>query len=177
MTPRKAMRAGLALLPANRLRHSGVGQATVAENMTLAIVGSFYRRGVLRLGREARAVDKLMRIFRVQPQAPQQPLAALSGGNQQKSLLAKWFARAPRVLLLEEPTNGVDVGAKKQIFQQIRDAAEADGGILIASVESADLAQLCDRVLVFRDGRVVSRLHGSELNEARIIEQALMSQG
>jgi ribose transport system ATP-binding protein len=170
------MQAGLALLPANRLRDAGVGQATVSENITLAVVGRFYRRARLRHRWEARAVRDLMQTFQVEPPAPRQPLAALSGGNQQKSLLAKWFARAPSVLLLEEPTNGVDVGAKKQIFRQLRDAAEGGQGILIASVETADLAQLCDRVLVFRDGRVVSALHGADLNEARIVEQALVSQ-
>jgi ribose transport system ATP-binding protein len=174
MTPRSAIAAGLALLPANRLREGGVGMASVAENMTLAILGEFHVGGVLRHRREERSVEQLMGDFGIQPAAPRQALGTLSGGNQQKALVAKWFATQPRLMLLDEPTHGVDVGAKKQIFQHLRDAAEAGTGILVASVEAEDLAQVCDRVLVFRHGRVVGELSGSELSAARIRQQTLV---
>lgn len=177
MTPRRAMRVGLALLPANRLRDSGVPQASVAENLTLASLATFHVRGVLRHRREDQVVLRLMETFEVHPKLPHSSLASLSGGNQQKSLLAKWFTRNPVVLLLDEPTNGVDVGAKRQIFRQMRDAAEAGSAIIVASVEAADLAQLCDRVMVFRHGRPVSELSGVELTEARVTEQILLRQG
>src|SRR5262249_26877528 len=129
----------------------------------------------LRHRRERAAVASLLRDFQVTPPEPTRVLAKLSGGNQQKALLAKWFSNDPGVLLLHEPTQGVDIGAKKQIFSQIRDLVQAGGAVVLASVEYGDLAHLCDRVLVFRDGRVVAELHGAELTEARIVEQCFAS--
>ncbi len=174
MTPRRAIAAGLALLPANRLREGGVGMASVAENVTLAILDRFRIGGVLRHRREEQTVKRLMADFGIEPAAPRLPLGTLSGGNQQKGLVAKWFATEPRLMLLDEPTHGVDVGAKKQIFKHLRDAAEAGTGILVASVEAEDLAQVCDRVLVFRHGQVVGELSGPELTSVRIREQTLI---
>lgn len=174
ITPRQAMAAGLALLPSNRLRDGAVAAATAAENMTLATLGSFYISGFLRHRREERAVRDLMGRFEVRPVAPDLPLATFSGGNQQKALVAKWFSRQPSVMLLDEPTHGVDVGAKKQIFQHLRNAAEEGMAILVSSVEAEDLAQICDRVLVFRHGWVVAELSGVELTAVRIAEQALV---
>ncbi len=174
ITPRKAMDAGMALLPSNRLRDGAVAAATAAENMTLATLGNFHISGFLRHRREEKAVRELMGRFDVRPMAPDLPLGTFSGGNQQKALVAKWFSRQPRVMLLDEPTHGVDVGAKKQIFQHLRNAAEEGMAALVSSVEAEDLAQMCDRVLVFRYGRVVAELSGTELTATRITEQALM---
>ena len=174
MTPRRAMDAGLALLPSNRLREGGVAGASVAENVTLGILDRFRINGLLRRRREEQAAERMMADFKVEPVAARLPLGTFSGGNQQKSLVAKWFATNPRLLLLDEPTHGVDVGSKKQIFKHLRDSAESGTGIVIASVEAEDLAQVCDRVLVFRDGRVVSELTGSRLTAARIRQQALI---
>jgi ribose transport system ATP-binding protein len=175
MAPRRAIAAGLALLPANRLREGAVPSATVTENVTLTTLPSYFTGGFLRLRKERREVGSLLREFQVNPPEPGRLLAKLSGGNQQKALLAKWFATRPSVFLLHEPTQGVDIGAKKQIFGQIRDLAQSGGSVVLASVEYADLAHLCDRVLVFRDGRVVAELHGAELTEDRIVEQCFAS--
>jgi ribose transport system ATP-binding protein len=175
MSPRDAIAAGLALLPANRLREGSVQGATVIENVTLPTLPAYFSRGFLRHRRERREVTGMLREFHVTPAEPGRILAKLSGGNQQKALLAKWFATRPEVFLLHEPTQGVDIGAKKQIFGQIRDLAQAGGSVVIASVEYADLAHLCDRVLVFRDGRVVAELHGADLTEERIVEQCFAS--
>jgi len=175
MSPRDAIAAGLALLPANRLREGAVQNATVTENVTLTTLPSYFTRGVLRHRRERREVTDLLHEFHVTPAEPGRILAKLSGGNQQKALLAKWFATRPQVFLLHEPTQGVDIGAKKQIFAQIRDLADAGGSVILASVEYADLAHLCNRVLVFRDGRVVTELYGAELTEERIVEQCFAS--
>jgi ribose transport system ATP-binding protein len=175
MAPRHAIAAGLALLPANRLREGAVPTATVTENVTLTTLPAYFSGGFLRLRRERREVSSLLREFHVTPPDPGRQLAKLSGGNQQKALLAKWFATKPQVFLLHEPTQGVDIGAKQQIFTQIRDLAQSGGSVVLASVEYADLAHLCDRVLVFRDGRVVAELHGAELTEERIVEQCFAS--
>jgi ribose transport system ATP-binding protein len=99
-------------------------------------------------------------------------LRQLSGGNQQKALLAKWLQVEPEILLLHEPTQGVDVGSKQQIFSRIEAVAERGTGIVIASGEYGDLANLCHRVVVLRDGYAVSTLQRSELTEDRIADQA-----
>ncbi len=172
--PRRSMDAGLALLPANRQRDGGVAEATVAENMTLATLPSYFRGGTLRHRYEAEAVGGLLDQFDVRPRSPELRFGALSGGNQQKCLVAKWLATRPAVLFLEEPTHGVDVGAKKQILQNLHDAAANGAAVVVSSVEAEDLAQLCHRVLVFRHGRVARELRGSELTAARITEQSLI---
>ena len=174
ISPRQAMEAGLALLPSNRLRQGGIAGATAGENITLPILPGFRVKGFLRRRREYRSAERLMDRFQVQPVDAGLPLGTFSGGNQQKSLIAKWFATQPRLLLLDEPTHGVDVGSKREIFKHLRDSAESGTGIVIASVEAEDLAQICDRVLIFRDGRVVSELAGSRLTAGRIRQQTLI---
>jgi ribose transport system ATP-binding protein len=169
-TPRAAIRAGLALLPAQRLEDGAVGEASVLENITLATLGRYFSRGWLRGRREMRESTEDLRRFSVRPAEPRRTFATLSGGNQQKVLLAKWFATNPRVLLLHEPVQGVDVGAKREIFDQIRESAERGAVVIVASSEYEDLAHLCDRVLVFRQGRVVAKLHGESLTHERILD-------
>jgi ribose transport system ATP-binding protein len=176
LSPLKAMDLGLALLPANRHRDGGVATATAAENLTLPTLPSYFSNGLLRQRREHAQVRQFMRDFDVRPLESRRQFATFSGGNQQKILIAKWFATGPRVFLLHEPAQGVDVGAKKQIFQHIRDAADAGMSVLFATVEYEDLAHLCDRVYVFRHGRVVSELHGAGLTHERIAEQCLRTE-
>jgi ribose transport system ATP-binding protein len=176
MSPRDAIAAGLALLPANRLREGAVQSATVTENTTLTTLRSYFVRGLLRHMRERRTVTALLHEFHVTPPEPRRVFAKLSGGNQQKALLAKWFATRPEIFLLHEPTQGVDIGAKQQIFGQIRDLVQAGGAVILASVEYEDIAHLCDRVIVFRDGAPVAELRGADLTEGRIVEQCFASE-
>lgn len=176
MTPHRAIDSGIALLPANRLRDGAAQEATVTENVTLPLLSTYFKGGVLRHRRERREVAAQLRQFQVVPPEPTRVFAKLSGGNQQKALLAKWFATRPQIFLLHEPTQGVDIGAKKQIFADIRDLAQAGGAVIIASVEYEDLAHLCDRVLVFRDGAVVAELRDDDLTEHRIVEQCFASE-
>jgi ribose transport system ATP-binding protein len=169
--PLAAMQHGLALVPANRARDSAVPVATVKENVSLTTLGSHYRGGRLRHAEERNSVLKLIREYQVVPPSPDRPLSTLSGGNQQKAVLAKWLQMKPPVVILHEPTQGVDVGSRKQIFSVISEAAAAGAGIIIVSGEYEDLANLCDRVLVFRDGVVASDLAGAHLTRDRIVEQ------
>jgi ribose transport system ATP-binding protein len=171
LSPRRALALDLALLPANRQRWGVIGPASVRENVTIPTLGRFFRGGLLDRNRESAAVARMLGEFDVRPPEPARPIDTLSGGNQQKALLGKWFATDPTVLMLHEPTQGVDVGARRQIFEQIRDAADRGTAFLMASTEYDDLAHLCDRVLVFRNGRVVAELHGAELTQERIVEQ------
>jgi ribose transport system ATP-binding protein len=171
LSPHRALALDLALLPANRQRWGLIGPADVRENVTIPTLGGFFQRGLLDRNRETAAVAHMLAEFDVRPPEPNRPIDTLSGGNQQKALLGKWFATEPSVLMLHEPTQGVDVGARRQIFRQIRDAADGGTAFLMASTEYDDLAHLCDRVLVFRNGRVTAELHGADLTRERIVEQ------
>jgi ribose transport system ATP-binding protein len=172
LTPRRAIEIGIALLPANRQRLGGVAAATITENATLATVGGHFAGGRLRLRREERAVAQMLDDYEVTPPEPKRLFGTLSGGNQQKVLVAKWFWTQPTVLLLHEPTQGVDVGARRQIFDRIHGAAQEGKAVVVASSEYEDLANLCDRVYVFRHGRVVAELTGEALTEHQIVEVA-----
>jgi ribose transport system ATP-binding protein len=172
LTPRGAITRGLALVPANRQRYGVVGAASVTENVTLPTLGSFFSKGLLRHRREHHAVRDVLDDYDIRPREPRQSIGTLSGGNQQKVQVAKWFWTQPSVLLLHEPTQGVDVGARAQIFERIHHAAQQGKAVVIASSEYADLANLCDRVHVFRDGRIIASLTGADISEDGIVEHA-----
>jgi ribose transport system ATP-binding protein len=172
LAPHRAMSVGLALIPADRHGDGVLLAATVTENMTLATLPDYFAGGFLNLRRESRRARELLYEFDVRPRDHRRALSTLSGGNQQKVVLAKWFETKPRVLLLHEPTQGVDVGARAEIFERVRDAAQNGVVVLYASAEWDDLAHLCDRVMIFRDGRVVTELRGAELTQQRIAEQS-----
>ena len=171
LAPKTMMDAGVALLPADRARNSGVGDLTLTQNVSLPVLSSFFSGGRLHQRAERHKVAGLLTDYTVRPPIPEAKMGQLSGGNQQKALLAKWLQRNPPVLLLHEPTQGVDVGAKKDVFERLREAAVAGAAIVFSSAEYEDLAHLCDRVLVFHEGRVAATLTGAELTEDRIVEQ------
>ena len=171
ITPRRAMSLGMGLLPGNRARDSAVGEATARENLTLATLRRYSVGGRMRRGMEREEARTQMARFEVTPVDPEAIMATFSGGNQQKTLLAKWLARRPHLLILDEPWHGVDVGAKRQIMRLLSEAASEGMAIIIASVEAGDLAEVCHRVLVMRRGEVATALAGSDLTSARISEQ------
>lgn len=171
LTPKVTMNIGMALLPADRQRNSGVADLTLTQNVSLPVLASFFSGGRLHQRAERSTVAGLLTDYTVRPPIPEAKMGQLSGGNQQKALLAKWLQRNPPVLLLHEPTQGVDVGAKKDVFERLREAAVGGAAILFSSAEYEDLAHLCDRVLVFHEGRVAATLTGADLTEERIVEQ------
>jgi len=170
VTPKSALRLGLALLPADRLGAAGCGGLSVVDNVTLPVLSSFLRWfGLDRPGMEAKA-GRLGEVYDVRPNTPALPLEALSGGNQQKVLLAKWLQTAPKLILLDEPTQGVDVGARQQIYQALDFASKAGTAIVVASTDFEQLAQIASRVLVFARNRVVAELSGDEVSKEAIAE-------
>jgi ribose transport system ATP-binding protein len=173
MSVRDRIDLGMVLVPANRERDGVAVGLTVGENVTLPRISNYFRRFLLDRRSERRDVMELLRRFDVRPPDPARLMGTLSGGNQQKAVLGKWLATNPRVLVLHEPTQGVDIGARKQIFAQIREATDHGCAVVLASLEYEDLAHLCDRVLVFQAGRVTSELPRRELSEDRIVEQCL----
>ena len=171
MTPRLAMEAGMALLPGDRQGASGAGNLSVKENVTLPTIERFFAGGLLRPRREHAHVLDLLRQYDVRPVAPTRKLETLSGGNQQKALVAKWLERRPRIFLMHEPTQGVDVKAREEIAGVISEIAAEGGSVVLCSCEYEDLARICGRVLVFRHGRIASELAGDALTKERIIER------
>jgi ribose transport system ATP-binding protein len=170
--PPDAIAAGVALIPADRPNDGCVPSLPVSENLALAVLDRYFNGIALDRRRSRRETGALMSEFDVRPNDPSLPYGALSGGNQQKALLAKWFQTEPRLLLLDEPTQGVDVGARQQIFGLIRAAAEERGMVVLcASSDYEQLATICDRVVVFGRGRVFRELVGAELTKERIVEQ------
>jgi ribose transport system ATP-binding protein len=173
LQPAAAIAAGLALIPADRKADGSVGSLPVDENVALSVLDRYFNGVILDRRRMRSEMGNLMRDFDVRPNDPSMPYGALSGGNQQKALLAKWFQTEPRLLLLDEPTQGVDVGARQQIYTLIRKAAQERGvHVLCASSDYDQLASLCDRVLVFGRGRIWRALAGEEVTKDRIIEQS-----
>lgn len=174
-SPRSALDAGIALLPADRQHHGSMQTAKVLENVTLPWIGRFYVGGRLRHRREFSEVADLLRQLDVRPPEPNRCFSSLSGGNQQKALFGKWLKSEPHVLLLHEPTQGVDVGARRQIYDLIRQTIERGTGVFLCSSEHEDLAHLCDRVLVFRNGCIVAELSGEALTAEHVAELMYMS--
>ncbi|HZE05276.1 MAG TPA: sugar ABC transporter ATP-binding protein [Solirubrobacteraceae bacterium] len=171
MSPRRAMAAGVALLPGDRQGASGAGSLSVTENLTLPTLERFFAGGLLRPRRERARALEVLRAYDVRPVAPARKLETLSGGNQQKALVAKWLERTPTIFLMHEPVQGVDVKAREEIARVIAGIAAEGGSVLLASCEYEDMARICSRVLVFRNGRIASELAGDALTKERIIER------
>jgi ribose transport system ATP-binding protein len=175
MTPSAAIKAGVAYLPADRFGESGVGGLSVTDNGTLPILDDFTSGGLLnRLAMTAHA-RKMGEAFDVRPNIPDLPLEGLSGGNQQKVLLYKWLQKTPRLLLLDEPTQGVDVGARQKLLSAIGEAAKTGTSVIIASTDYEQLEQICNRVLIFARGEIISELRVPEISKDRMAEQCYRS--
>jgi ribose transport system ATP-binding protein len=169
-----AIDAGMGYVPADRRRGGAVMEMNVRENLTLPLMRPLRRR-MWRLDRRAERAEteRWMGTVALRPPNPDQRLKLFSGGNQQKVVLAKWLRTKPRMLLLDEPTQGVDVGAKAAIYELIVAAARAGTGVLLCSSDTKELVSLCDRVLVLERGRVLSEVARQDLNEARLVRAEL----
>jgi ABC-type sugar transport system ATPase subunit len=152
-SPASAVRDGIGFVPGER-RLGLVMNLSVRDNILLPSLGRLARGGVIDRARCDRLVDQLMELLDIRPRRSRLPVSALSGGNQQKVILAKWLAREVGVLLLEEPTQGVDVAAKAQIHALIRNFATRGGGVLIRSSELDELTFVCDKILALHQGRI-----------------------
>ncbi|QKG18906.1 sugar ABC transporter ATP-binding protein [Actinomadura verrucosospora] len=172
--PRRAIAGNIAYVTPDRSGEGLALQQSVEANVSLPSLGRFTTADVVRRGRERAATRKVMADLRVRAASPSVPAASLSGGNQQKALFAKWVMTGPRVLLMDEPTRGVDVGAKTEIYRIIN-GLTADGvAVVLVSSDLPELVAMSDRVLVMREGRPVSELTGGDVNEQNILEHALV---
>jgi rhamnose transport system ATP-binding protein len=163
---------GLAYLPEDRLQQGLVQPMSVGDNVTLAVLPDLTPGGVLRPRRERALAQRFLDQLRIKATSPGQVVRSLSGGNQQKVVLAKWLAAEPKILLLDEPTHGVDVGTKADVHRTISNLAAQGLTILLISSELPEILGMSDRVLVMREGLLVSEFSRAEATQERIIEAA-----
>jgi ribose transport system ATP-binding protein len=160
-----AIRAGISLLPEDRKAEGIVPGLSVRENIALAALPALSRFGLVDDARVDRIVDTFMKRLRIKAAGPHQKVGELSGGNQQKVLLARWLALHPKVLLLDEPTRGIDVGAKAEVQALIDELADDGLAVLLISSDTEELIEGSDRVMVLKDGAVVRELTGDAVTE------------
>lgn len=169
--PAASIAHGMALLPADRKAVGSIPDLTIRENVTLPDIPARRARW-LRIGAERREVRTWLDTMSVSTDT-ERPLATLSGGNQQRALITRWLRRRSRVFLMDEPTQGVDIGAKVAIYRAIRDVASDGAAVLVASTDNDELAAICDRVIVMRDGRAAATLSGARLTSEAILEHSM----
>jgi ribose transport system ATP-binding protein len=170
---RAAVRAGVVLVPEERKTEGLVLPLSVRANTTLADLGSVSRRGWLSSALERRAFEEERKRLAIRASGPEQATWQLSGGNQQKIVLGKWLRTRPRVLLLDEPTRGIDVGAKAEIYEIIRSLAAEGMALVLVSSDLTEVTGLAHRVLVCRGGAVVGSLEGAQIEEEALMHLAL----
>jgi ribose transport system ATP-binding protein len=164
-----AMRAGISMLSEDRKADGIIGNLSVRENIVLAALPRLSRFGLVSRAKQDKVVDTFMKRLRIKASSPDQLVSELSGGNQQKVLLARWLCMQPKVLLLDEPTRGIDVGAKAEVQSLIDELASEGLGVLLISSEMDELIDGADRLIVLRDGAVVSELVGDEVTEGNVL--------
>ncbi|BCV24591.1 sugar ABC transporter ATP-binding protein [Gelria sp. Kuro-4] len=173
-TPAEAIRAGIALAPEDR-RFQGLVQClSVGENITLANLQSVAsRRGVINLGLEKTKVKGYIKDLNIRTQGPQQKVQGLSGGNQQKVVLAKWLDTRARIFIFDEPTRGIDVGSKVEIYQLMNKLAESGAAVIVVSSELPEVLGISDRILVMHQGRIAGELMACDATEEEIMGYAV----
>ena len=172
-SPRDAIRHGICLVPEDRRRSGVVGPMSVRENVTLPALAPYARFGLIARTPEAEAVRRITSALTVKASSIEAPVATLSGGNQQKVVLARWLALRPRVICFDEPTQGVDVGAKAEIHRLIRGLADDGAAVIMVSSDLEEIVAECDRVAVMHDGRVTGILSRTECTPESIMQLAV----
>ena len=169
----KASGIGMALIPEDRKTEGLMLPMTVRDNLSFASLDRISRGGIVDREREQKLIADMIKLLAIRTAGTDIPVGALSGGNQQKVVIAKWLMRDPRIILLNDPTRGIDVGTKQEIYQLLRKLADAGAAILFYSTDYDELIGCCDRVLVLYDGAVRRELVGSEITERALVASAL----
>lgn len=170
--PREAIAAGLALVPEDRKQQGLVIDMAVADNVSLASIGRDQKKGFLNFSAESEISREMTERMRIKTPSDRQIVRFLSGGNQQKVVLGKWLAMNPKVLLLDEPTRGIDIGAKQEIYGLMEELAGRGVAILFVSSEMEEILGMSDRALVMHEGRITGELTREELSEEAVMHLA-----
>ncbi|HXJ91685.1 MAG TPA: sugar ABC transporter ATP-binding protein [Terriglobia bacterium] len=168
-SPRAAIGAGVGMLPEDRKLQGLMMQMSVLENSTMAVLRRYQSWGIIRRKKELAAMETVHQRTALKASSPDVPVSTLSGGNQQKVLLAKWLLMEPGVLFLDDPTRGIDVAAKADVYEIIHAAASRGMGIIFVSSELPELLQCCDRIMVLHEGRNAGILEGAQATQESIM--------
>lgn len=168
--PARAIDQGMVLIPGDRQNNAVMGTLSVAENLGMPVYDRATHPWAVSGAKLEANARRLAEAFDVRPRDPTLLLQNLSGGNQQKAVMAKWLQLEPRTILLDEPTQGVDVGAREQLFEHLRNAAARGAAIVLASSDFEQLEALCDRVLIFGHGRIAVELRGAQVSKSAIAD-------
>ncbi len=174
-SPHAAIEAGFAYITPDRQAEGLCLQQSVAHNISLASLAEMSHGGVMRIRDERRATNAIISSLNVKAASAEASVGSLSGGNQQKVLFGRWMMTGPRILLMEEPTRGVDIGAKAEIYRIINQQASRGVAVILVSSDLPELVAMSDRVAVMRQGKIVAELTGDELTQNRVLEYALES--
>ena len=169
----KSARIGMALIPEDRKTEGLMLPMSVLDNLSFAALGGMSRGGIIDRTRERQAVAEMIKLLAIKTDGTGVPVGSLSGGNQQKVVIAKWLMRNPRIILLNDPTRGIDVGTKEEIYVLLRKLADAGAAVVLYSTDYDELIGLCDKVLVLYDGSIKRALVGDEITERALIGSAL----
>jgi ribose transport system ATP-binding protein len=171
-SPGQAIKAGVALVTEDRKNLGLFDQMTVGQNVSLCHLGDMTRVGMVDRGAEKQAVAQQVKALAIKTAGPNAPILSLSGGNQQKCIIGRWLLTQPKLLLLDEPTRGIDVGAKAEIYALMKRLADEGMSILVTSSELPELLAVCDRILVMCEGRLTADLPRREATEETIMHAA-----
>ena len=171
--PADAIRLGIGFMPEDRKTQGLIQLLSVGENTTLAALGVFSRGGFLRRREAAAAASKLVKDLRIRTPGLDQPVAQLSGGNQQKVVLAKWLATGADILIMDEPTRGIDIGAKVEIYELMNQLTARGAGILMISSELTEVLGMSDRILVMHGGRIAAEFDAANATQESVLRAAL----
>lgn len=164
---------GMALIPEDRKTEGLMLPMSVRDNLSMASLAQLSRGGLVDRAAESKAIDEMIALLAIKTDGTAVPVGTLSGGNQQKIVIAKWLMTRPKVILLNDPTRGIDVGTKAEIYQLLRKLADAGAALLYYSTDYDELVGCCDRVLVFYDGAIGRVLSGAEITERALVGSAL----
>jgi ribose transport system ATP-binding protein len=164
---------GMALIPEDRKTEGLMLPMTVRANLSFAALDRISKGGVIDRRAEEKLIDAMIRLLAIKTGGIDLPVGSLSGGNQQKVVIAKWLMRDPRIILLNDPTRGIDVGTKQEMYQLLRRLAEGGAAIIFYSTDYDELIGCCDRVLVLYDGAIKRELVGNEITEHALVASAL----
>lgn len=173
--PQEAIDSGVAYVPESR-EHGGIFQGlSVRQNLSIGQLARYWNGWRYDHRREHAEARDTIREFAIKTESDADLISALSGGNQQKVVLARWLRRNPRILLLDEPTQGVDVGAREDVYASVRRGVDGGMAAIVVSSDFGELAQVCDRVIILRNGRITDEVSGEYLDRHRLTELVLVT--
>jgi ribose transport system ATP-binding protein len=171
--PRKSIDHEMGLLPEDRRRHGLAQQLSVKHNLNMPIYPRIGTWGIIHTHKESATCARFIKTLDIKTPSPNQIVRNLSGGNQQKVVVGKWLASESKVFIMDEPTNGIDVGAKEEIYTLINTLAKEGAAILMISSYMTELMGICDRILIMRNGAIVAEVARQDFDEERILGLAI----